>query len=52
VRHILLAEPLLDEFGALFKGITETEIDELLQSFCFENCVQRTELANILKSYA
>jgi len=52
VRHILLTEPLLDEFGALFKGMTETEIDEMMQSFRFENCVRRTELANILKSYA
>ncbi|MBN1219439.1 MAG: cellulase family glycosylhydrolase [Anaerolineae bacterium] len=52
VRHILLAEPLLPEFGALFKGMTETEIDEMMQSFCFENCVQRTELANILKAHA
>ena len=52
VRHILLAEPLLEEFGALFKGITETEIDELMQSFRFENCVQRTELADILRHYA
>ena len=52
VRHILLAEPLLDEFGVLFKGLTETEIDELMQSFRFENCVRRAELADILKSYA
>jgi hypothetical protein len=52
VRHILLAEPLLEEFGALFKGMTETKIDEMMQSFRFDNCVQRTELANILKAYA
>ena len=52
VRHILLAEALLPEFGALFKGLTETQIDELMQSFRFDKCVQRTELANILQSYA
>ena len=50
--ELRLAEPLLDEFGALFKGITETEIDEMMQSFRFENCVQRSELADILASYA
>jgi endoglucanase len=48
VRHILLAEPLLDEFGALFKGLNEQDIERLLQSFQFEHCVQRTELASIL----
>jgi hypothetical protein len=48
VRHILLAEPLLDEFGALFKGLSEQDIERLLQSFQFEHCVQRTELASIL----
>lgn len=48
VRHILLAEPLLQEFAALFKGMDEQEIDTLMQSFQFKNCVQRTELARIL----
>ncbi|MBN1995861.1 MAG: cellulase family glycosylhydrolase [Anaerolineae bacterium] len=52
VRYILLAEPLLEEFGALFKGMTEAEIDEMMQSFRFENCLQRTELADILQAYA
>jgi endoglucanase len=48
VQNILLAEPLLDEFGALFKGLSEEEIDTLLQSFRFQNCVQRRELASVL----
>jgi endoglucanase len=52
VRHILISEALLPEFGALFEGMTETQIDEAMQSFRFDKCVQRTELANILKDYA
>ncbi len=52
VRHMLLAEPLVEEFGALFKRVTEQEIDALMQSFQFKNCVQRTELAQVLASSA
>lgn len=52
VRHILLAEPLLPEFGELFKGMSEPEIDLMMQSFKFENCVQREELARILADHA
>jgi aryl-phospho-beta-D-glucosidase BglC (GH1 family) len=52
VRHMLIAEALLPEFGDLFAGMTETQIDEVMQSFRFDKCVQRTELANILKDYA
>jgi hypothetical protein len=49
---MLLAEPLVEEFGECFKGVTEQEIDELMQSFQYKNCVQRSELAQILSSYA
>jgi hypothetical protein len=48
VRYILLAEPLLEEYAALFKGMSTSEIDEMMQSFQFKQCVQHTELANIL----
>ncbi len=49
VRHVLLTEPLIDEFAALFKGVSDSEIDELMDSFRFEHCVQRTELARVLQ---
>jgi endoglucanase len=52
VRNILLAEPMLPEYGDLFRGMSETEIDAMMHSFRFENCVQRTELADILAEYA
>ena len=48
VRYILLAEPLLEEYAALFNGMSKSEIDEMMQSFQFKQCVQHTELANIL----
>ena len=52
VRNILLAEPMLPEYGELFRGMNAGEIDEMMRSFSFENCVQRTELAEILAEYA
>lgn len=52
VRHILLAEPLVEEFGALFKSMDEEDIDTLMQSFRFKNCVQRAQLAKMLAEYA
>ena len=51
VRHILLAEPLLQEFAAFFKGLDEQDIDTLMQSFQFKNCLQRTELARIVSAF-
>jgi aryl-phospho-beta-D-glucosidase BglC (GH1 family) len=48
VRHILLTEPLVDQFADLFKGITDEDIDQLMNSFRFEHCEQRTELARTL----
>jgi aryl-phospho-beta-D-glucosidase BglC (GH1 family) len=52
VRHMLLSEPLLDEFAERFRGYTAEQIDLLMHSFLLENCCQRTELADILRSYA
>ncbi len=52
VRNILLSEPLLTEYAELFRDMSESEIDEMMASFKFENCVQRPELANILQEYA
>jgi hypothetical protein len=40
VRNILLAEPMLKEYGELFRGMNEEQIDEMMRSFRFENCVR------------
>jgi aryl-phospho-beta-D-glucosidase BglC (GH1 family) len=52
VRHILLTEPLVDEFARLFEGVSNADIDELMASFRFERCVQRPELARTLAADA
>ena len=52
VRHILLAEPLLDEFGACLEGATAEDVERMMGSFLFENCVQREDLADILAEFA
>jgi endoglucanase len=48
VRHMLLAEPLVEEFAGLFRDVTLDEIDTLMQSFEFEHCAQRGRLAQTL----
>ncbi len=52
VRHLLLSEALLPEFANLFKGLSEADIDALMQSFQFKNCAVRRDLADILTAYA
>jgi endoglucanase len=49
VRHILLAEPLIEDFYPLLKGLEYEEIDELMASFQFKNCVPRQPLVEIIK---
>ena len=49
VRHILLAEPLIDDFYPLLRNLDLAEIDELMASFRFERCLPRQELVQIIK---
>jgi endoglucanase len=43
---------MLREYCELFRGMDETEIEEMMRSFRFENCVKRERLAGILAEYA
>jgi endoglucanase len=52
VRHELFSEPLVEDWAERFQGLHDNDIDTLMQSFSFENCCQRSELAQILASYA
>ncbi|MDT0300899.1 glycoside hydrolase family 5 protein [Streptomonospora wellingtoniae] len=52
VRHILLSEPMVEEFAELFRGVTDEEIDTLMRSFLFENCRIRTPLAEVLAEHS
>jgi endoglucanase len=48
VRHIMLAEPLIEDFYPLLQGLDLAEIDELMASFRFERCSPRQELVQII----
>jgi len=49
VRHILLAEPLIEDFYPLLHGLDFEEIDALMASFQFKNCYPRLPLVQIIK---
>jgi len=49
IRHILLAEPLIEDFYPLLQGLTCEEIDELMRSFLYANCLPREGLIDLIK---
>jgi hypothetical protein len=51
VRNILLAEPLLQDFGRCFAGVTPDEAEELASSFAFGACARRDRLAELLREH-
>jgi endoglucanase len=51
VRHILLAEPMVDEFAELFAGLDAEQARELADSFRFDRCVVRTGLVDVLRKH-
>ena len=50
VRHVLLAEPLVGEFGRCFEGVAGDEIEALADSFCFAACSHREPLLELLRA--
>jgi endoglucanase len=53
IRGIMLAEPMLEDFGRCFADVTRAEtISELADSFRLENCVIRERLADVLSAGA
>ena len=48
----LLSQMLLPAFAEQFRGMSETEIDEMMQSFALENCVQRLGLVKLIEEAA
>jgi aryl-phospho-beta-D-glucosidase BglC (GH1 family) len=50
VRHVLLAEAMVGDFGNAFEGVSPDEAEVLADSFSFANCVKRSRLAEILAS--
>ncbi|KAH0827952.1 glycoside hydrolase [Lanmaoa asiatica] len=51
-RSILVAEYLVKEWAEHFRGKSEVELDEIAQSFKFENCLRRDGLNKILTANA
>jgi endoglucanase len=51
VRHILLAEPMVREFGRCFAGVSPDEAEALADEFRFDRCVVRTPLAELLRGF-
>ncbi len=52
IPQILFASAMLPEFGELFRGMTENEIDEMMRSFRLENCQPRQDLIALLSAAA
>ncbi|MDG4765746.1 cellulase family glycosylhydrolase [Solwaraspora sp. WMMD406] len=48
IPHTLFSQAMLPEFGELFRGMTESDIDEMMRSFRLENCLPRTPLIELL----
>jgi endoglucanase len=51
VRNIVLAEPLVGEFGRCFAGLSPEEAEDLAADFSFARCVRRTELADLIAEH-
>jgi endoglucanase len=52
VRHILLAEPMVADFGRCFEGLSPEEAEALAVSFRLDHCVPRRRLIDILRGAA
>ncbi len=51
VRHILLAEPLAERFGALFDGVSPDRARVLASAFRFDRSVERQGLTRVLREH-
>jgi endoglucanase len=51
VRHILFAEPMVDDFERCFTGVGPEEAEALAGSFAFDQCTSREQLADLLREH-
>ncbi|WP_228484690.1 glycoside hydrolase family 5 protein [Microbacterium cremeum] len=51
VRHILLAEPLAEQFADRFRGVSPSRAGELAASFRFDRCDERVGLSEVLRTH-
>ncbi len=52
VRHILLAEPMADDYARCLEGLSRDELTALAESFAFTACTRRERLATTLHQAA
>ncbi|WP_298457357.1 glycoside hydrolase family 5 protein [uncultured Cellulomonas sp.] len=50
VRHLLLAEPLVDEFAQRFGDVGVADVGPLAGSFALDRCVRRSALEDLLRA--
>ena len=50
VRHVLFAEPVVDDFARCFEGVGADELTALADSFRFDRCEQRAPLIALLRA--
>jgi hypothetical protein len=50
VCEYALSQLLLPAYGEQFRGMGKEEIDRTIQSFAFQNCLVRTEMAELVRS--
>ncbi|GHH83333.1 hypothetical protein GCM10018793_45120 [Streptomyces sulfonofaciens] len=51
VRHILLAEPMVDDFARCFAGLDAERMRALADCFALERCTVRTPLVDVLREH-
>ncbi len=47
----LLSQMLQHAFAEQFRGMGEEAIDEMMQSFAFQNCIERAGLTELIKNF-
>ena len=52
VRHVMLAEAMVDEFAGAFAGVAPDEARDLADAFALPNACTRSRLADIIRSAA
>lgn len=51
VRHILLAEPMVDDFARCFAGFDAARMRAMADCFAVANCAVRSPLVDVLKEH-
>jgi endoglucanase len=49
IRHVMLAEAMVDDFARAFERVTPAEAGQLAEAFAFSSCVVRQQLATVLR---